>query len=418
VLIHDSRGRQPAWQVITEARAAMPGRPREGDDFGSGLASGDFDGDGYADLAIGTPGRERVSVLYGAPGGVDDRRTLQLRAGNAGLPARAGRYGFVLVADDLDGERFDDLAIGAPGERDGEPSSGAIHVVFGGAGRLGEDRAHVIPRPAAGMANFGVRLRAGDIDGDERPDLAEGAPARNSAPGHATYCRSGPRGPARCRELPSAGSTSGLALGDVHGDGRADIVQGDSAHVDPADGVPVSAGEVRVWLGTSRGPRTTPITITQDSPSIPGAGEPGDEFGAVVETGDIDSDGYDDMLVAAVREDEGAGRLTYIRGSRTGYARANNHRFDQNSPDVPGSAEPGREFGSTLSVLQLTADRLLDVALAVRGGDSADERVMVVRGSKGAFVPEETRIDTLQGVASEVDAPPGGRIRLARAAGS
>ena len=182
--------------------------------------------------------------------------------------------------------------------------------------------------------------------------------------------------------------------------------------------MPVSAGEVRLWPGTSRGPRTTPITITQDSPSIPGTDEPGDEFGAVVETGDIDSDGYDDMLVAAVREDEGAGRLTYIRGGRAGYARIDHHKFDQDSPGVPGSAEPGREFGSTLSVLRLTADRLLDVALAVRGEDSADERVMVVRGSKGAFAPEETRIDKLQGVASEVNAPPGGRIRLARAAGS
>jgi hypothetical protein len=357
-------------------------------------------------------------VLYGTSDGIDDRRTRQLPGGRADLPAGAGRYGFVLVAEDLDGDRFDDLAIGAPGERDGEPSSGAVHVVFGGNGGLRSDRTRVIPRPAAGMANFGVRLRAGDIDGDKRPDLAEGAPARNAAQGHATYCRSGARGPTRCHELPSAGSTSGLALGDVNGDGRADIVQGDSAHVDPADGVPVSAGEVRLWLGTSRGPRSTPITITQDSPSIPDTNEPGDEFGAVVETGDIDSDGYDDLLVAAVHEDEGAGRLTYIRGNRGGYARANHGTFDQDRENVPGSAEPGREFGSTLSVLQLTADRLLDVALAVRGEDSADERVMVVRGGKGAFVPEETRTDTLQGVASEVNAPPGGRIRLARAAGS
>ena len=85
---------------------------------------------------------------------------------------------------------------------------------------------------------------------------------------------------------------------------------------------------------------------------------------------------------------------------------------------MPGSAEPDREFGSTLSVLQLTADRRLDVALAVRGEDSADERVMVVEGGTGAFAPEETRTETLQGVASEVNAPPGGRIRLARAAGS
>ena len=202
VLIHDSRGRKPAWQVVTESRAGLPGRPREGDDFGSGLASGDFDRDGYADLAIGTPGRERVSVLYGTSGGIDDRRTRQFPGGRADLPAGAGRYGFVLVADDLDGDRYDDLAIGAPGERDGEPSSGAVHVVFGGNGGLRSDRTRVIPRPDAGMANFGVRLRAGDIDGDRRPDLAEGArratPRRGTRPTAAAAC-AGPHAATSCR---------------------------------------------------------------------------------------------------------------------------------------------------------------------------------------------------------------------------
>ena len=64
----------------------MQGRPRSGDDFGSGLASADFDRDGHADLAIGTPGRERVSVMYGSRKGLDDRRVDQFKGGNARLP--------------------------------------------------------------------------------------------------------------------------------------------------------------------------------------------------------------------------------------------------------------------------------------------------------------------------------------------
>ncbi len=113
----------------------------------------------------------------------------------------------------------------------------------------------MIPRPDPAMANFGMRVRAGDVDGDERPDLAEGAPSRGGATGHATYCRSGRRGPVRCRPLPSAGGSSGLAMGDVNGDGRADIVQGDSEHVGPAEGPPVGSGLVRVWFGAPGGPR-------------------------------------------------------------------------------------------------------------------------------------------------------------------
>ena len=81
-------------------------------------------------------------------------------------------------------------------------------------------------------------------------------------------------------------------------------------------------------------------------------------------------------------EDEGAGRIVVIRGGRDGYARTGHSEFDQNSRLVPGVAAPDREFGSTLSVLQLTRDRRPDVALAAGGEDSADERVMVVRGGR------------------------------------
>jgi hypothetical protein len=261
-------------------------------------------------------------------------------------------------------------------------------------------------------------MRTGDVDGDGRPDLVEGGAPRGADPGHASYCRSAPRGPVRCRLLPSAGGTSSLAIGDVNGDDRADIIQGDSQHVDPEVGPPVGAGLVRVWFGTRDGPRPAPLEITQDSPFVPDVNEPGDEFGAVVEAGDVDSDGFADMIVAATREDGGAGQVTVIRGHRDGYARVANVDFDQDSPSVPGRAAPDREFGSTISVLRLSDDDRPDVAVAARGENSEDARVMWVRGSSGVFAPTETRTTTLAGIASLVDAPPGGRIRLAKPAGS
>jgi hypothetical protein len=207
-------------------------------------------------------------------------------------------------------------------------------------------------------------------------------------------------------------------MGDVNGDGRADIIQGDAQHTDPEAGPPVAPGVVRVWFGSDGGPRPSPHLITQDSPDIPDTDEPGDEFGSVVAAGDVDSDGFADIIVSAMREDAGAGRVTVIRGSRDGYARAANRDFDQDSRFVPGRATPDAEFGSTLSVLRLSRDRLPDLALAARGESSEDERVMVVEGSRGVFTPDETHTEVLQGVSSLVDAPPGGRIRLARTAGS
>ena len=101
--------------------------------------------------------------------------------------------------------------------------------------------------------------------------------------------------------------------------------------MDPATGPPVGAGLVRVWFGTRAGPRAEPDRRSRRTARRSQAtDEPGDEFGAVVEAGDVDSDGFADMIVAAVREDEGAGRVIVIRGHRNGYATTANTTFDQN----------------------------------------------------------------------------------------
>jgi hypothetical protein len=416
VLVHQAPKVRPAWRVITESTAGVPGRPRSDDAFGSGLASGDFDRDGWADLAIGTPGKERVSVLYGRASGVAGGRTQQIAASRLRLPAGAGRYGYLLHARDLNRDGYADLIAGAPGEDVEQAGTGAVHVLFGGRGGLRPARGRIIRPPSAATAGFGSRLRVGDVDGDRRVDLVEGAPTQLAAAGHASYCPGTSRGPTRCRVLGTTGGTSSLAVADVNGDRYADVVQGDSAHAQATTGLPV-AGELRLWLGSRRGPAASPITITQDTSAVPGTDEPGDEFGAVVEAGDVDSDGFADMVVAATRENDGAGSITVIRGGRRGYATHGNSSFNQDAPQVAGQAEPGGEFGSTLTILSLTRDRRLDVAVAAQGEHTADERVMVLAGGPGVFAPGETGTSTLPGVASIVHAPRGGRIRLARMAG-
>jgi hypothetical protein len=121
-------------------------RGEASDRFGGVLASGDFDADGYADLAVGvpeegaaggTPATGLVNVLY-AP--VDDSAAGAQEWGQdvAGLPDQdeiADRFGFALAVGDFDGDGRDDLAIGVPGEElpGDDPDHGAVHVLFGGA---------------------------------------------------------------------------------------------------------------------------------------------------------------------------------------------------------------------------------------------------------------------------------------------
>jgi hypothetical protein len=408
VLLRGARG----WNLITQDVAGVPGRPARKDGFGSGVASGDFDHDGWPDLAIGTPGKDHVSVLYGSSDGPVDGGRQQLPAPDLGPDA--GRYGWSLIARDVDGDKHDDLLVGAPGGTVADPAAGAVHVLFGSERRL-VDRDRVLRPPDREVRGFGVRMRCGDVDRDGHADLVEGAPTGARVAGHGTYCAGSPDGPTQCRRL-GTGGTSSLGVADINGDGRADIVQGDSGPRDPATGRGTTAGEVRLWLGGPEGPGEA-RAITQDTPLVPGGSEAGDEFGAVVEAGDVDDDGFADIVVTAVGEDEAAGRITVIRGGREGIASTGHSPFDQDHPDVPGRAAAGREFGSTLAVLELSGDGRVDVAVAVRGERSRSERIMVIEGGQGVFAPDETRTSTLPEMPPSLRVRPGAAIRLARSSG-
>lgn len=411
VLIHDPGRPRTRWRLITEGTARVPGHAQVDDDFGSGIASGDFDANGWADLAIGTPGKARVSVLYGSAKGVTAGRRQQLAGSRMRVPNDGANFGFGLVARDMNADGRDDLVISAPGDA---THRGSLALVPGGRGGLNEQGALAI-LPADSLPGFGGRFRVGNLDGDARPDIVEGTPAvSGTVLGHLTFCRGSRRVPGRCRELGARSSTSSLAVADVNGDHFDDIVQGDAQNGPFAR----LGGEVRLWLGGPDGPRTQPITITQASPAVPGTPEPGDWFGGVVAAGDMDSDGYADMIVGVPHENQGAGRIAVIRGNPGGYARAGNTSFDQSDAGVPGAAAAGREFGSSLSVVQLSHDRRPDLAVAAPGATATDDRIMVFEGGPGVFAPGETRPVTLRGLSRRVKAPAGGRIRIARTGSS
>ncbi|MDX1421473.1 MAG: FG-GAP repeat protein, partial [Rubricoccaceae bacterium] len=158
--------------------------------FGSALAVGDFDGDGFDDLAVSAPYEDRDStdavgqlhVFYGSAAGITSAGSFFL----PNLPVQTAflLLGHALAAGDFDGDGFDDLALGLPGFNVGAAAAaGLVAVLFGTANGIttqGYQRWHQntagILDQAETNDHFGWTLAAGDFDRDGFDDLAVGVP--------------------------------------------------------------------------------------------------------------------------------------------------------------------------------------------------------------------------------------------------
>lgn len=258
---------------------ALAFEPAPGAAFGAALAGGDLDGDGFADVVIGEPGRTpaastpeagRVLVFRGGPAGV--ATTPQIIAPST--PQARLRFGqAVEVLDDLDGDGLADLAVGAPGwdaaaspdQDDGRVfvysgSEAGVHTV------LPQELANpFLGAPAAVGERFGVALASGDVDGDGRTDLVVGAPAAAPDGAVLVYLSEGLRlgdAPSRILDRASPGAEHGAAVGvgDLDGDG-----------VDDVAAIARAEERARLYLGAPGGPVATPTLVLGDGRGLRGA---------------------------------------------------------------------------------------------------------------------------------------------------
>ena len=186
---------------------------------GAALPS-DFDGDGFADLAVGVPGEGvdghagagAVNVLYGSRTGLTAARDQYWTLDTAGLKGSSdegAQLGRAIASGDFDGDGYADLAVGSA-DRSADGTRGAVHVLRGSPAGLtarGDQRwspATVMPGIES-LGSFGSALTAADFDGDGYADLAIGAGQASwgfySGQGAVAVLRGGPTG------LGAAGST-------------------------------------------------------------------------------------------------------------------------------------------------------------------------------------------------------------------
>ncbi|MFO0593726.1 MAG: VCBS repeat-containing protein [Myxococcaceae bacterium] len=152
------------------------------------LVTGDFDGDGIDDVALGVPESDRHRPQGGA--------VFIFKGDAAGFPAEptwiidgqsdTAQFGAVMAAGDLDGDGRADLAISAPGDDLTVMDSGAVYLY--GIGPNGPRQLRP-PLTGLGRGNFGAALAIADVDGDGDQDLVVGSPGADLAPGGAFTAR-------------------------------------------------------------------------------------------------------------------------------------------------------------------------------------------------------------------------------------
>ena len=183
-------------QYWTEASSGLPTKPAIGDQFGFALATGDLNGDGYADLAIGVPMKAspvenagEVVVLYGSKNGLTTTGSLawtQNSPGISGFEQWGDEFGRSLSIADFNGDGFADLAVGVPMDSlSGKAHTGAVNVIYGSAGGLTAAGNQLWSEDGNGMQGqahpgdlFGFSLAAGDFNRDGYKDLAVGTPGQ------------------------------------------------------------------------------------------------------------------------------------------------------------------------------------------------------------------------------------------------
>jgi hypothetical protein len=122
-----------------------------------------------------------------------------------------------------------------------------------------------------------------------------------------------------------------------------------------------------VWItyGAADGVGST-TGITQNTGSIPGSSEKNDYFGYELDLGDVDGDGYQDLVVGVAGEDIGsvtdAGQLVVLYGSASGInTSSGTQSFAQSTAGVPGSDEKGDFLGTDVKLDDVTGDGHADV---------------------------------------------------------
>jgi hypothetical protein len=299
--------------LATTAAVTLTGE-EAGSNFGAAATSaGDVNGDGYSDVLVGAggymTGTGRVYLYHGSAGGLIDTPALVFTGENEGdALARSAPAG------DVNGDGYADVIISASNY----PSAGGdgrVYLYLGSAGGLSATPALTLT--GSGAERFGIDLdTAGDVNGDGYADVVVGASRYSGGLGAIYVYHGGADGLSATPAFTATGEGGdarfGVAVGtagDVNGDGYSDVVVGAEYYYTSV----YQEGWAYVFAGSETGLNSTPIFAESDAPQI---------FGHDVSAaGDVNGDGYDDILIGVPgypNFSQRIGRILVYHGSATG----------------------------------------------------------------------------------------------------
>jgi hypothetical protein len=436
-----------------------------GDCSGESVAVADVNGDGYGDIIIGAPLANGTLgytyVVFGGPtrkSGTAWAATQTLATGGSnlingtdgfrldGISAGGGWTGWAVAAGDVNGDGYADIVTSAIAANN---SAGYVYVVFGGPTRKGGTAWGSNTLLNTGGANIingtdgfrldgvtsgdtiGTTLATGDVNGDGYADIVIGAPNTHAGAGY-NYVVFG--GPTRkggtawgVNTVLNTGGTNiingtdgfrldgvttndtagwAVATGDINGDGYADIIIGAfqannrAGYVYTVFGGPTRKGGT-AWPAAGNlvlNTGGTNIINGTDGFRLDGV-TANDQVGYIgVTAGDINGDGYDDLVLGAGAANSNAGYTYVVFGGPTrksGTAWGVNTVLNTGGTNIINGTDGFRlngvsgsgytSFGSSLAVGDINGDGIKDLLINAYEVNGLANNVYAIFGHRGAY---------------------------------